>query len=100
MSFERDGLLWEGAFPSKERLEHRAGVYVIWCQGSVWTILDVGEAEDVKARIDNHDREPCWNRNCSGAVHYAVHYTSAGPEARRKIESLLRAKYDPPCGER
>jgi hypothetical protein len=101
MSFQWDGLTWEGAFENKESLNHRAGIYMIWCQNDTqWKVLDVGEAEDIRERIDSHDREPCWKRNCSGTIRYAAHYTSAGPDARRKIESQLRTNNNPTCGER
>jgi len=101
MTFTWEGLLWEGVFSEAESLDHRAGVYVVWCQaGDSWKVLDVGDAEDIRQRIEGHDRKDCWRRNCSGTIRYAAYYATAGADAQRAIEARIRAKYSPPCGER
>ena len=101
MSYDRNGLRFEGAFNQPGDLEAKSGVYVIWCKsGENWAVLDVGEASDVRARVLGHDRKDCWRRHCSGDIYYAAHYTPGNDEAgRREIEGRLRRMEKPPCGE-
>ncbi len=101
MSFERWGYTFEGAWTDPNSLESRSGIYVIWCKtGESWKVLDVGESNDVKNRVLNHDREDCWERNCSGTIYYSAMYTpNLQQEGRRKIEQVIRAATNPPCGE-
>ena len=102
MSFERCGYQ-QGPEPiAARRLQSRSGVYVIWCKsGDNWTVLDVGEAANVKERVSNHDRANCWARNCSGIIYYSATYTPNLQQAgRMKIEQRIRGLTNPPCGER
>lgn len=102
MPFERWGYQFEGAYTSRDSLRPISGVYVIWCEnGDVWTVLDVGEAADVKERVKNHDRTDCWAQNCSGTIYYSATYTPNLEEAgRMQIEQEIRNSADPPCGRR
>lgn len=101
MSFERWGYAFEGAFTDPASLEQRSGVYVIWCKtGDNWKVLDVGESHNVQDRVMNHDREDCWERNCTGVIYYSVTYTPNLQQAGRKqIEQEIRNLTNPPCGE-
>ena len=103
MGFERWGYEFDGAYTSPDRLKARAGVYVIWCKsGDDWTVLDVGEAADVKGRVSNHDRADCWKQNCIGTIYYSATYIPfSEDDERRKIEQIIRdSEENIPCGER
>ncbi len=104
MATHRWGLDWEGPFYSQYGLEKLPGIYLIQCDSGRGApkILDVGEAEDVRKRIETHDREDCWEEECQdGAITYAAHYMKGSTEEqRREIEQDLRKQLDPPCGER
>lgn len=102
MAFERWGYQFDGAYLSPESLSQKAGVYVIWCEnGSNWSVLDVGEATDVRARVSNHDRSDCWKRNCSGKIQYSATYTPNLQQAGRiEIEKRIRSLKPVACGER
>ena len=102
MPFEHWGYQFEGAYKSRDSLKSRSGVYVIWCEnGGEWTVLDVGEAADVKERVKNHDRDNCWKSNCSGTIYYTATYTpNLQPEERTKIEQKIRNLANPLCGSR
>jgi hypothetical protein len=102
MSFERWGYTLEGAWTNPNNLESRSGVYVIWCKvGDNWTVLDVGEAHDVKDRVLNHDRADCWKRHCAGTIYYSVIYTpNAQQSGRMEIEQKIRGLENPPCGKK
>lgn len=103
MTFEYLGYQFDGAYASPDSLEARPGVYVIWCEDeSKWTVLDVGEAADVKERVKNHDRESCWERNCcSGTIYYSATYTpNIQQDKRMEIEQEIRNKANPLCGRR
>lgn len=102
MPFEYWGYQFEGAYTSCEYLRSRSGVYVIWCENEgKWTVLDVGEAADVKERVKNHDRTDCWAQNCSGIICYSATYTPNRQQTKRiEIEERIRKLTNPPCGKR
>jgi hypothetical protein len=100
--FEYWGYQFEGAYTSPDSLKSRSGVYVIWCENKgKWTVLDVGESDNVKERVKNHDRTDCWSRNCSGTIYYSATYTPNLQQAgRMKIEEKIRQLADPLCVRR
>lgn len=102
MPFEYWGYQFEGTYTSRESLRSRSGVYVIWCENEgKWTVLDVGEAADVKERVKTHDRADCWENKCSGTIYYSATYTPNLQQAERmKIEQRIRNLANPPCGRR
>ena len=55
------GYQFEGPFTTTSTIKKSSGVYVILCDE---TTIDVGESDDLKYRLDNHDREDCWNEKC------------------------------------
>ncbi len=100
MGFERWGHQFDGAYDDPASLAAKAGVYVVWCKsGDSWSILDVGESSDVQFRLQNHDRESCWKRNCSGAIKYSATYIS-GQDERLILEHKIRSSESVACGER
>jgi hypothetical protein len=102
MGFVRWGYEFDGAYTSPDSLQSRSGVYVIWCKkGDTWTVLDVGEAADVKERVSNHDRTDCWSQHCSGIIYYSATYTPHLQQpGRMEIEQRIRDLTNPPCGKR
>jgi hypothetical protein len=97
------GYHFEGPYTSTGDLRHAAGVYVILDHrlDHKWWVIDVGESEDVRTRIENHDRKSCWQRHRQGTIGVAVLYTPGWmPEHRRQLESRIRREFNPPCGER
>jgi len=101
MTFRWHDLLFEGAFRHPGELLPRHGVYIIWCdRGIGWAVLDVGQSDDVRARVLSHERKDCWRQHCAGAILYAVHYTPGMDEdGRRALEGQIRAMDRPTCGE-
>lgn len=83
-------------------LRNEAGVYIILGRNlpsENWTVLDVGESEDVRTRVTSHDRAGDW-RGCgyqviSAAVIYNI---NNGQQGRRWVEQNLRQQYAPQCG--
>ncbi len=102
MAFEYLGYQFDGAYTSPDSLESGPGVYVIWCRRDQnWAVLDVGEADDVKERVKNHDRADCWKQNCVGIIYYSATYTpSLNQSQRNEIEQKIRDKANPLCGKR
>ncbi len=99
MSIKLHGYEFEGPYKSKSGLKNQSGVYIIYCPTSEgkYKRLDAGESEDLRQRVESHDREECWERNCD-SVMYAAHYVS-GAKKRREIEAKIRKDYKLPCGE-
>lgn len=101
MSITLAGYSFDGPYSSESSLRNAAGVYaVLDKRGDSYGVLDVGESGDVKDRVEAHDRRRCWERNARGSIRYAARYTPGVDAAgRRKIESAIRVKYSPPCGD-
>jgi hypothetical protein len=60
MSFNSWGYEFDGTYIDSNQLQARGGVYVVWCRnGDNWRVLDVGEAQDVRERLRNHERTAC-----------------------------------------
>ncbi|UCG92854.1 MAG: hypothetical protein JSV97_03875, partial [candidate division WOR-3 bacterium] len=75
---------FKGPFISPDKLEDKPGVYAILCeQSGRLDLIDLGESDQVKTRIENHDRKPCWERNCTGTINYAVYYIEHSNELSR-----------------
>jgi len=92
---------FEGPFSNSDSLRSQSGVYVILGSNAGngnWNVVDVGESEDVKTRVANHDRADCWKRQRYQQLAVAVYYCDA--RTRTKVEQELRVKYNPPCGDR
>lgn len=93
---------FEGPYRNTSSLEDKSGVYIILCtNGKENNPIDVGESANVKTRVENHDREECWEENCDHTQKYAVLYTPNKQQAGRKeIEEDIRCNYSFPCGDR
>ena len=102
MSFNRFGYQFDGIFYDPSRLQPFPGVYIVWCiTGNDWQALDVGEAEDVRERLLNHDRKECWTSNCRGTIFFSAIYTRGMHQQRRMdIEANIMRQAKPVCGER
>ncbi len=91
---------FEGTFGSPSSLKKQSGVYAILGWDSAmnkWEVIDIGESEDLRHRVENHNREICWLRQPYTILNCAAYYCN---ETRRmSIEKELRQEYQPPCGE-
>ncbi|GIK45058.1 MAG: hypothetical protein BroJett012_09610 [Betaproteobacteria bacterium] len=91
---------FDGPHGNTGAIHAKSGVYVILGKsgGTQWSVVDVGESASVRERLDNHDRQPCWQRRGHRELAAAVLYV---PEQQRMlIERELRASFNPPCGDR
>lgn len=78
-----------------------AAVYVIYTVSNGQTRwLDVGEASGLGERISGHDRKDCWLRNAQGNEIYVGVSQQQDEYTRKQIESDLRNKLRPLCGDR
>lgn len=62
-------------------------------------ILDIGQTKNINDRVQYHDRRPCWDQNKTGSLRLYVHINSS-EQARIQIESYLRSRHNPVCGEK
>lgn len=102
MSVDIDGYAFEGPYTDINKLENRSGIYaVLDHQKNGIVVVDIGESAEVKSRIENHDRRPCWSENSNGTLEVAVLYTTSLHQCGRKeIEQKIRNKFHPSCGDR
>jgi len=93
---------FEGPYTSTAYLEDRSGVYVILCRpGNDYTPVDAGESATVRTRVETHERQHCWRRNCAGTLTVAVLYTPNFQQpGRMAIEQEIREEFSPACGVR
>lgn len=91
---------FEGPFSQTTSLRCQSGVYAILTPtvGGSYKVLDIGESESVRDRVETHDRQPCWVRNKNGSILYAALY--CGAVDRMRIERELRQQFPLPCGDR
>ncbi|WP_424975349.1 hypothetical protein [Dinoroseobacter sp. S124A] len=89
----------EGPFGNDNYLQPCSGVYVILGRRSMaatWNVVDVGESANIRERVANHDRAPCWRGQGHAELSVAAIY--ADEQNRMLIERQLRSQYKPPCG--
>lgn len=94
------GLPFEGPL-SSSALPDCEGIYaVIGAEdGPRCPVLDIGESENIRERVQNHDRVACWVSQ--GRYAFAVYRMPGSSKARRmSLESELRDRFNPPCGQR
>ncbi|KPJ55673.1 hypothetical protein AMJ49_06620 [Parcubacteria bacterium DG_74_2] len=92
-----DGYQFEGPYrESSTNFNEVAAIYVILDINS--NKIDVGETEQLKSRLDNHERRNCWERNSGGDIYIAV-YRESSEKERLRIEKEIRSFYNFPCGE-
>jgi hypothetical protein len=91
---------FDGPHAHASRLHAQSGVYVILGKsgGSTWSVLDIGESQSVRERVETHDRQSCWQRRGHRELAAAALYVNE--RQRMAIEKELRIHYNPPCGDR
>lgn len=92
---------FEGPVYNTSSLKDAAGVYAVLDDRGKddLRILDVGESVQIRSRIENHDREPCWQLNLRGRICYAALYLPGSTKQRRReIEEEVRRQFTPACG--
>ena len=99
MSINIEGYEFEGPFNSTDNLKNFSGVYIIHYKNNEgkYIRLDVGESENVKDRIETHDRKNCWSRNANGDITVSAYYCNENE--RMRIEKIIRSSSNLSCGE-
>ena len=95
------GYPFEGPFNETKYLESRPGLYAVHIQqDDDFTLVDLGEAADVRERVRSHDRQDCWLRHSKGGlISFSAYYTPELPaEYRTQLERMIREDTKPPCG--
>lgn len=92
---------FDGPFSDPGSLRAQSGVYAVLGRNSDserWNVVDVGESENVRDRVANHDRADCWKRQGYRQLAYAAYYCDQ--RTRTQVEQELRKQFNPPCGDR
>jgi hypothetical protein len=82
-----------------------AAIYAIICitEGGKWTVIDIGQSEEMGSRMDLPDRKDCWKHKCSSmniwVCEYRMSATVYTKEDRLRVERNLRRELKPTCGE-
>lgn len=89
---------FDGPYSDRNSLRDEAGVYIVLNGYPNADVLDVGESQNIRTRLNNHEREPCWIRNNTRGISYAAHYMPNSTQIqRRAVESAIRRQYPPRC---
>ena len=93
-----EGYLFSGPYYHTKKFTKDFGcVYLLL--NKLNQIVDVGETDSINARIINHERKMCWIMNgCEDTGLYI--YISSDKNFRLMLESLIRIKYKPICGQK
>ena len=87
------GYTFKGPFSVSTSFNEVARIYLI--TNSNKNIVDVGETENLKERIPNHERYNCWTKN--GGINLYFHHENNESQRLAK-EKLFRSKSNPVCG--
>lgn len=89
---------FDGPYTNRNSLRDVAGVYMVLNGTQNANVLDVGESQNIRTRLNDHEREPCWIRNNTRGLNYMAHYMPGSTQAqRRAVESAIRRQYPPRC---
>lgn len=91
------GYQFEQGYTVATKFNNVAAVYVIYTN-QIW--LDVGETDELGTRMAGHERKPDWIRNAGLLPIYVAVYREDNYQTRLTIESDLRSKLGPRCGDR
>jgi predicted GIY-YIG superfamily endonuclease len=92
----------DGPYPIDQanKLKNVPGVYVILCQDSSSSrVIDVGQSDDVRKRVTNHDRKDCWRKHCRQESLKVAATHISDEQQRLSLEEEIRQHCKPPCGE-
>lgn len=93
-----EGYIFSGPYYHTKTFTRDFGcVYVLI--NSLNRVVDVGQTSSINSRIINHERKTCWIRNGCGNTGLYI-YISNDENFRLLLERLIRAKYNPLCGDR
>ena len=70
-------------------------VYVVLTSSN--EVVDVGETEDIKARLAKHERRGCWVLNKAAKIGFM---READVTGRERVVKEVRAQGEVPCGPR
>jgi hypothetical protein len=63
---------------------------------SLNAIIYIGEADDVKTRIANHEKLPEWNRHLKQGEELCYSFGHVSPADRRRCEAAMIFQHQPP----
>lgn len=93
---------FDGPVTNLNALTDGSGVYAVlaldWFGPGSHGVVDIGESQQVRSRLANHDRATQWRRFSKSGLGVAVLYCDAN--SRMAVERELRASLNPPCGQR
>lgn len=76
----------------------KPGNYIFAAVSSgTWKACYIGQTENLKDRLANHEKEPCAKRH--GATHIHAHLTTSGEATRKAEEEDLIRLHRPPCND-
>jgi hypothetical protein len=90
------GYEFSGPYSINGDFNEVAGIYVITSDSAAQHKIDIGETENLKERIPNHERRDCWTRH--NGIYLWFHLEN-NEDSRLEKEKKLRDCFDPPCGE-
>jgi hypothetical protein len=101
-------IMWSGAsgnkykywiYPINTNFKDSPGNYIFAKETSPerWSPIYIGETDNLRDRISNHDKMHCVKQH--GGTHVHIHNSSSDETLRRAEESNLLANWDPPCNK-
>jgi hypothetical protein len=90
---------FEGPFHSLDKIKNQSGVFgvILQTQNELF-LLDAGESEKVKSKIESHERKNIWEKYSSqGKLLYTTCYVEADDDKdRKKILNEINKIYKTP----
>lgn len=89
------GYNFSGPYLTNADFNQVGAVYVISDAKNI--AIDVGQTDNLRDRIYNHERKNCWIQNANGAV-YVYAFVENNEKNRLAIESVIRNGTKFSCG--
>jgi predicted GIY-YIG superfamily endonuclease len=91
-----EGYEFKGPFlESETNFNEVSAVYVVLDSRN--NRVDVGETDNLKKRLANHERRDCWEENCENEIYVAAR-VEGNQDERLKIEKIIRNSCAMVCG--
>lgn len=91
---------FHGPFKHLKMIDDKPGVFAVhYYYTGHYYLLDVDHADHVHSALQEHPRQPDWERFRRGMLTFSVMYTEKeSPADREACVRQLRREYEPACG--
>lgn len=93
MEKNHDDYRFDGPFTHPDRLQPRAGAFVVWCKNEdALNIVYVGESTNIQQCLLTHKNLEHWTKMCDGTLCYTATYLEPDEETKRiRVQEYIKS---------